>query len=213
MTTTLDAEPVAKTLEDLYARAAEARKKPRPPEEGKSAQERADAAQERYMPIDPEAGKLLYSLIRATRPTTVVEFGMSYGISTIFLAAAVRDNEAGHVITTELNEHKVAAASQTFRDVKLDDLVTVQAGDAVETLGALVGPVDFVLLDGWKELYLPVLKVLEERLSPGTLIAADNASLAGTGAYLDYVRNPSNGYVTFNFPSKADDSMELSCRI
>lgn len=82
----------------------------------------------------------------------------------------------------------------------------------METLGVLDDSVDFVLLDGWKELYLPVLKVLEARLRPGTLIAADNASKADTGAYLDHVRDPANGYVTFDFPSKENDSMELSCR-
>lgn len=164
------------------------------------------------MPIDPEAGRLLYSLIRATRPATVVEFGTSFGISTLHLAAAVRDNGSGRVVTTELNAHKIATASATFDEVGVSDLVTVLGGDAVETLGALDGAVDFVLLDGWKELYVPVLKVLEDRLPSGTLIAADNASHADTAPYLDYVRDPAHGYVTFNFPSKHEDSMELSLK-
>lgn len=215
MPITLDIDPVAGTLRELYARDAEQQKAPRPSMDamaGTTAQERADAAEKRYLPIDPDAGRLLYSLVRATRPVTVVEFGMSYGISTIHLAAGVRDNGTGRVITTELNEHKIAVASQTFSSVGLADIITIQTGDALATLDALDDSVDFVLLDGWKELYLPVLKVLEARLRPDTLIAADNASMADTGPYLDYVRDPANGYVTFNFPSKHNDSMELSCK-
>jgi predicted O-methyltransferase YrrM len=216
MANTLTSDPVASTLRDLYA-ASEAQRsgprRPRPAEsERPSAQERADAASEVYMPIDPDAGRLLYSLIRATRPETVVEFGTSFGISTLHLAAAVRDNGLGHVVTTELNAHKVATAIATFNSVGLSDVVTVLEGDALETLDTIDGPIGFVLLDGWKEMYLPVLKAIETRLPAGTLIAADNAGHAETGPYLDYVRDPGHGYVTVNFPSKADDSMELSCK-
>ncbi|WP_204079861.1 O-methyltransferase [Mycobacterium riyadhense] len=176
-----------------------------------TSQERADAMSEFYIPVTPEAGQLLYALVRATRPTTVVEFGMSFGISTIHLASAVRDNGNGRVITTELSEAKIAAAKQTFHETGLDDLITILEGDALSTLASLDVPVNFVLLDGWKELYLPVIKLLEPRLSPGALIVADNAEAADTRPYLDYVRSPDNGYVSFNFPARQSDSMELSC--
>ncbi|MEK8171963.1 class I SAM-dependent methyltransferase [Streptomyces sp. M19] len=126
-----------------------------------TAQEQADAAAEIYMPISAEAGRLLYNLVRATRPATVVEFGTSYGISTLHLAAAVRDNGTGRVVSTELSAHKAATARRTFAETGLDDLITVLEGDARETLAALEGPVDFILLDGWKDLCLPVLKLLE----------------------------------------------------
>ena len=85
-------------------------------------------------------------------------------------------------------------------------------GDALATLKDLDGPVDFVLLDGWKELYLPVLELLEPRLSPGTLVVADNTSMAELAPYLDYVREPANGYVSVSFPARDADSMEISCR-
>ena len=68
-----------------------------------SAAERADARQDCYMPISADAGKLLYNLVRSARPDTVVEFGTSFGISTIYLAAAVTDNNAGQVVSTELS--------------------------------------------------------------------------------------------------------------
>lgn len=177
-----------------------------------SAQERADALSEFYLPVTPEAGRLLYALVRSSRPSTVVEFGMSLGISAIHLASAVRDNGEGRVVTTELSEEKVAVASRNFADAGLDDVITVLAGDALETLGSVAGPVQFVLLDGWKDLYVAVLQLLEPLLAPGALVVADNTSMPGLAPYLDYVREPANGYVSVHFPVRDSDSMEISCR-
>jgi predicted O-methyltransferase YrrM len=177
-----------------------------------SSQERADALSDFYLPVTPEAGRLLYALVRAAKPSTVVEFGMSLGISAIHLASAVRDNGAGRVVTTELSAVKVATARKTFAETGLDDLITVLEGDALTTLTDIDGPVEFVLLDGWKELYLPVIQLLEPRLSAGALIVADNTSMDDTRPYLDHVRDPGNGYVSVNFPVREGDSMEISCR-
>lgn len=177
------------------------------------AQQRADALSEFYLPVTPDAGRLLYALVRASRPATIVEFGMSLGISAIHLAAAARDNGAGRVITTELNADKVATASRNFADAGLDDLIAVLHGDALETLAAVDDPVQFVLLDGWKDLYVKVLELLEPRLTPGALVVADNTSMPGLQPYLDYVRDPANGYVSVSFPARDADSMEISCRV
>ncbi|MDT5143442.1 MAG: hypothetical protein QOD02_2636 [Mycobacterium sp.] len=176
----------------------------------RTAQERADSMSDFYIPVTPEAGRLLYSLVRATRPATIVEFGMSFGISALHLASAVRDNGSGRVVTTELSAAKIAAAKQTFAETGLEDVITVLEGDALTTLADLDGPVDFVLLDGWKELYLPVIELLERRLSLGTLVVADNAESAELQPYLDHVRNSENGYVTANFAVRESDSMEIS---
>jgi predicted O-methyltransferase YrrM len=181
--------------------------------EGASTQERADALSDFYLPVTPEAGRLLYTLVRATRPETVVEFGMSLGLSGIHLAAAVRDNDTGRVITTELSAAKVATATQNFADAGVADVITVLEGDALATLAQLDRPVGFVLLDGWKELYIPVLLLLEPRLAPGTIVVADNTSMPDQQPYLDYVREPANGYVSVNFLARDSDSMELSCRV
>jgi predicted O-methyltransferase YrrM len=178
-----------------------------------SAQQRADALSDFYLPITPEAGRLLYMLVRASRPTNVVEFGMSLGISAIHLASAVRDNGDGHVVTTELNAKKVEMATANFADAGLDDLITVLHGDALETLASVDGPVQFVLLDGWKDLYVKVLQLLEPRLASGAIVVADNTSMAGLQSYLDYVREPANGYVSVHFPVRDSDSMEISCRV
>jgi predicted O-methyltransferase YrrM len=174
--------------------------------------EQADAYEEIYLPVSPEAGRLIYSLIRAARPATVVEFGTSFGISTIHLAAAVRDNGAGRVISTELNAAKVARATANLAEAGLADWVTILEGDARRTLATIDTPVEFLLLDGWKSLYLPVLYLLEPHLTPGALVIADDTiSLAAEmGDYLGYVRDPANGYLSVLFPDA--DGLEITCR-
>lgn len=178
---------------------------------GASAQEAADALSGVYMPISASGGDLLYSLVRASRPETIVEFGTSYGISTLYLAAAAADNGFGHVFTTELSAVKIAAAQSNVEEAGLGDRVTILAGDARETLAGVPGPIRFVLLDGWKQLCLPVLRLLEPRLAPGALVVADDINLPDLAGYLDYVRDPANGYVSVDFP--VEDGMEISCRV
>ena len=177
--------------------------------ESATAQERADALQSAYLPISVQGGDLLYLLVRAKRPNIVIEFGTSYGISTIHLAAAVADNGAGRVIGTELNETKVLAAQANLEEAHLIDSVTILLGDARTTLNDVAGPIDFVVLDGWKDLCLPVLRSLESRLSLGALIVADDINLPSLSGYLEYVRSPQNGYVSVPFP--VEDGMEVSC--
>ena len=95
-------------------------------------------------------------------------------------------------------------------DAGLGDVVTVLAGNALETLGGVTGPVGLVFLDGWKDLCLPVLRLLEPGLAPGALVVADDVdSHASMADYLAYVRDPGNGYVTIAFP--VEDGLEVSC--
>ncbi|MFI5709521.1 O-methyltransferase [Kribbella sp. NPDC051620] len=178
--------------------------------ESATAQERADALADIYMPISAAGGQLLYSLVRAARPTTVVEFGTSYGISTIYLAAAVADNGTGQVLTTELSATKIAAAQANLNEAGVAAPVTILPGDALTTLADVPGPIGLLLLDGWKDLCLPVLRLLEDRLAPGALVVADDSSFPSMSDYLAYIRNPTNGYVTTSFP--VEDGMEISCR-
>ncbi|RDG38930.1 methyltransferase [Streptomyces corynorhini] len=176
-----------------------------------TAQELADAVREIYMPISADGGRLLYNLVRATKPTSVVEFGTSYGISTLHLAAAVRDNGTGRVVTTEMSRSKAASARETFAATGLDDVITVLEGDALRTLADLRQPVDFLFLDGWKNLCLPVLRLLEPHIAPGTLVVADDVDLPDLGPYLDHVRDTANGYHSVTFP--VEDGLEISCRL
>jgi predicted O-methyltransferase YrrM len=212
MTNTLAAPEVTATLSRLFAAAARDNDAsailPGGAYATASALEKADAVQDVYMPISPEAGRLLYALIRASRPETVVEFGTSFGISTIYLAAAVTDNGTGHVVTTELSTAKVKAARSNLERAGVDAAVTILAGDARQTLAGVPGPVGLVLLDGWKDLCLPVLRLLEPRLAPGAVVAADDSSFASMAPYLEYVRDPAHGYVSVTFP--VEDGMEIS---
>jgi predicted O-methyltransferase YrrM len=213
MTNTLVAPQLETVLTRLFAAAAQDTDRTARLPAGRtnataSPLERADALADFYIPISAEAGRLLYVLVRASRPDTVVEFGTSFGISTIYLAAAVADNGHGRVITTELSSKKAEAARSNLRQAGVDGPVTVLVGDARQTLADLPGPIGLVLLDGWKDLCLPVLRLLEPKLAPGALVAADDIDLPGMAGYLDYVRDPANGYVTVAFP--VEDGMEIS---
>ncbi|BAX90405.1 O-methyltransferase [Mycobacterium shigaense] len=216
MSTTLQDPRVATVLDRMYTASKEQmsqlHERGRDFNRPMTTRERAEAMSDFYIPVTPDAGRLLYSLVRATRPATIVEFGMSFGISALHLAAGVRDNGSGRVVTTELSETKIAAAKKTFAETGLDDVITILEGDALTTLESVDGAIDFVLLDGWKDLYLPVIELLEPRLSTGALVIADNASSADMAPYLDRVRNQDSGYVSFNFLVRDADSMEISCR-
>jgi predicted O-methyltransferase YrrM len=168
----------------------------------------AEAYQDLYIPISRDAGRLLYVLVRAIQPRTVVEFGTSFGISTIYLAAAVTDNGTGHVYTSELSTKKVAAAQANLEEAGVAEPVTILEGDALHTLADVAGPVGLVLLDGWKDLCLPVLRLLEPKLAPGALVAADDITFASMAPYLDFIRDPASGYVSVAFP--VEDGMEIS---
>jgi len=165
-----------------------------------------------YIPVDPNQGRLLYLTARAIGARTMVEFGTSFGISTIYLAAAVRDRGAGRVITTELHTGKANRAREHLREAGLLDSVEIRIGDALETLEDLSRDVSLVFLDGWKNLYLPCLKLLEPKLLPGALIVADDIDLFPDPLrpYLDYVRATSGGYVSVKVP--IGDALELSVR-
>jgi len=215
MTNTLTSPPVADLLSRLFAAADKDGDHVPPPPSGlsswsqASAAEQADALKDCYIPISADGGKLLYNLVRAARPDTVVEFGTSFGISTIYLAAAVTDNGAGRVVSTELNPRKIDAARANLEEAGVGAAVTILPGDARQTLAGVPGPIGVVLLDGWKDLCLPVLRLLEPRLAPGAIVAADDISQASMGDYLGYVRYPANGYVSVAFP--VEDGIEISC--
>jgi predicted O-methyltransferase YrrM len=127
-----------------------------------------------FIPLTREGGELLYLTARAINAKTIVEFGTSFAISTLYLAAAVRDNGGGLVIGTELEPGKHARALAHLAQARLHDVVDVRLGDATQTLRQLPETVDMLLLDGWKDLYLPVLDLVQPRLRKGAVVIADN---------------------------------------
>ena len=161
-----------------------------------------------WLPVSRETGVLLYMLARSTDACNIVEFGTSFGISALHLAAALRDNSGGRLITSEFEPFKVMRARAHLAEGGLDDLVEVREGDALKTLSVdLPERIDLLLLDGAKPLYPEVLSLVESRLRPGALVVADNADLCPE--YLERVRAPDSGYLSVPF---AED-VELSLRV
>src|SRR5882757_8856733 len=148
--------------------------------------------------VSRETGALLYMLARSSGARTIVEFGTSFGISTLHLAAALRDNGGGHLVTSEFEPSKVARARDHLTAGGLIDLVEIREGDALQTLSVdLPETIDLLLLDGAKALYPEILSLVENRLRPGAFIVADNADYCPD--YLARVRSPVNGYLSTPF--------------
>lgn len=141
-----------------------------------------------YIALSREQGELLYKTIVEKGYKNIVEYGTSFGISTIYLAAAAKET-GGKVITTELLPEKAEKARQNFIEAGLEAFIDIKVGDVMQTLKNYPNPIDFLLLDGWKEQYLPLTQMLEPNFAKNALIVADNLGMAGVKIYLDYVRN------------------------
>ncbi len=165
---------------------------------------------EHFLSVTPGYGRFLYAIARASKATRIVEFGTSMGISTVYLAAALRDNGGGRLIGSELEPAKVARARAHLDAAGLADLVDVREGDALETLKDVDGEVDMALIDGAWSLYLPVLKLIEPRLKPGAVVLAENAFATD---YLEYVRDPTNGYVSQSLPLDEGRGNEFAVKV
>jgi predicted O-methyltransferase YrrM len=163
-----------------------------------------------FLNVSANFGRFLYMCARARKAKRIVEFGTSFGISTIHLACALRDGGGGHLIGSELEPTKAKRARENLAAAGLADLVEIRVGDALETLkDGIDGDVDLVFLDGAFSLYLPVLKLLEPHLRDGAFVIGDNAVEQSPG-YLDYVRNPQNGYLSLALPFHAGRGNELT---
>jgi predicted O-methyltransferase YrrM len=126
--------------------------------------------------VGRETGTLLYLLASGGQSRRILELGTSYGYSTVWLAAAARAT-GGKVMSLELRDFKIEHARQALTRAGLSTRVEFHAGDCLETLKKLTGPFDFVLLDVWKDLYLPCFELIHPKLAPGAIIAADNMLL------------------------------------
>ena len=158
--------------------------------------------------VSRETGVLLYMLARSSGARTIVEFGTSFGISTLHLAAALRDNGGGRLITSEFEPSKAARAKANLKAAGVIDLVEIREGDALETLSVdLPETIDLVLLDGAKALYPEILSLLESHLKPGALIVADDADMSF--GYLKRVRAPASCYMSVAFAEDVEFSMRL----
>jgi predicted O-methyltransferase YrrM len=160
--------------------------------------------------IHPEQGDLLYLLCRALGATRVVDFATSVGFSTLYLAAAMRDNGGGKVIGAEIVPQKIAAAQRNLEAAGLAGFVEIRAGDARETLRDVGGDIDLALIDGWPgtsgpSLALEVMQVLAPQMRLGAIAVNDNAE----EDYLDFIRNPQGWFRSMTLPLKGGTEVSV----
>ncbi|SFQ27892.1 Predicted O-methyltransferase YrrM [Pseudomonas sp. NFPP07] len=219
MTSTLTTSPLAPLLDRLFEQADTATS-PAVADISREERERLMHSKTEYLdfygrlkdlwlPVSRETGGLLYMLARSTRARHIVEFGTSFGISTLHLAAAIRDNGGGRLIGSEFEASKVERARQHLLEGGLADLVEIREGDALKTLAVdLPESIDLLLLDGAKALYADILALVESRLRPGALIVADNTDYCPD--YLARVRSPASGYLSVPFGGDVELSMRFA---
>lgn len=172
---------------------------------------------DKMVALAPEKAALCHLLCRSSGAATVVEIGTSYGVSTIYLAAAVRET-GGVVIGTEHEPGQVEDAERNLRDAGLGKHAEILAGDLRETLPerlALLaeqgGAVDFVLMDIWIPMALPALEIVEPYLRPGALVVCDNV-VTGAREYADYlerVRRSGGGFVSVTVPGQGGTEVSM----
>ncbi len=174
---------------------------------------------DKLVALDRDKAEFCYQLCRATNARRIVELGTSFGVSTLYLAAAVRDNvraTGGHgvVIGTEYEPDKAAAARRHFAKAGLSPFIDLREGDLRETLLEIDGPLDFVLVDIWIRMARPALELVSPHLRPGAVVLCDN-TLRHRADYADYfafLDDPSNGFRTMTLPFDGGFELSVRCR-
>lgn len=166
---------------------------------------------DKLVALDREKAEFCYQICRALRAKRVVEAGTSFGVSTLFLAAAVRDNTRdnvqgdggeGVVIGTEYEPEKAKAARANFAEAGLSDFIELREGDLRETLVDVGAPVDFMLIDIWTPMARPALELVAPCLRDGAVVIADNTAQFPEAYrdYFEFVNDPANRFRTMTLP-------------
>ena len=160
--------------------------------------------------ISQDQGELIYLLCRQMRARRVIDFATSVGVSAIYFGAAMRDNQDGLVVGSEIVPAKVRTAEQNLKQAGVDSWVNIRQGDARETLQGLGEPYDFALIDGWpgegeRSLAREVVEIVAPNIRRGGMLMNDNAE----PDYLEYVRDPHNGFISITLPMKGGTELSL----
>jgi predicted O-methyltransferase YrrM len=170
---------------------------------------------DKLVALEEPKAEFCYGLCRAIGARRIVELGTSFGVSTLYLAAAVRDNGGGVVVGTEHEPAKARAARANFAEAGLADLIDLREGDLRETLKTLEQPIDFVLSDIWTDMVLPGLLLIWPHLRVGSVICADNTAgpraRAGYADFFDFIADPANGLRTMTLPF--DGGFEMTVKV
>jgi predicted O-methyltransferase YrrM len=171
---------------------------------------------DKLVALDRDKAELCYQLCRALGARRIVEIGTSFGVSTLYLAAALRDTlktgGEGIVIGTEYEPAKAAAARAHFDEAGLSRFIDLREGDLRQTLTTLEGPVDFVLVDIWIAMARPAIEIVTPHLRPGAIVLCDNTEQYRDhyADYFDFINAPANRFRTMTLPFGG--GLELSVR-
>ena len=174
---------------------------------------------DKLVALNRDKAEFCYQLCRANNARRIVEAGTSFGVSTLYLAAAVRDNTraavgraSGVVIATEHEPSKVIAAKAHFQEASLSDFIDLREGDLRETLKLIDGPIDFVLVDIWVPMARPALELVTPHLRPGAIVICDNTARYRSeyADYFAFLKDPGMGFRTMTLPF--DGGLEFSVR-
>ena len=168
---------------------------------------------DKLVALEKDKAEYCYALCRVLGATRAVECGTSYGVSTLYLAAAIRDNGGGSVIATEHEPDKARIARRNFAAAGLTEYIDLREGDLANTLETIDGPVDFVLMDIWTEAVMPAMTRIAPHLRQGAIIIADNttSSRRGYDAYFAFIADPKNRLRTMTVPFSG--GLEMTIRL
>ena len=173
---------------------------------------------DKLVALDRDKAEFCYQICRAMGAKRVVEAGTSFGVSTLVLAAAVRDNlrlygGEGMVIGTEYEPKKAEAARAHFAEAGLSGFIQLREGDLRQTLVKVGAPVDFMLIDIWTPMARPALELVAPYLRDGAVVIADNTSQF-RDAYRDYfefINDPANRFRTMTLPFEGGLEFTVRC--
>ena len=168
---------------------------------------------DKLVALERDKAIFCYQLCCALRARCVVEVGTSYGVSTLYLAAAMRHHGGGTVIATEMEPDKIAAAKANFAEAGLAEHIDLREGDLRSTLVHIPGSVDFMLIAVWSPMARPALELVAPRLRQGAVVICDNTEAYRDyyQDYFDYLGDPANRFITQTLPFAG--GLEMSVRV
>ena len=118
-----------------------------------------------------------------------------------------------NLIEAKLVTEKVNAARANAARAGFAQFVDILEGDAMNTLSTGNETIDLLLLDGWKEIYLPLVKMLTPKFRAGTVVIADKIFTFKTTLrpYVEHMQNRANGFDSVTLP--LSHGMKYSVRI
>ena len=148
-----------------------------PEEEAALARLRLKAETNHVPIIFPEVRNYLEMLIRSQKIQSILEIGTAVGYSASVFAHAM--GEDGRVVTLERDERMIRQAKENIEALGFGNQIEIVEGDAQESIAALSGSFDMIVLDGGKGHYIHLLEDCIRLLKPGGVMVSDNVLYKG----------------------------------